>query len=153
MKYEIKKTGLDTFELVTGDLVIPFKRTIGIANKLDNIVAEARLNLAEFLKSKGKTKNDLIVEKKLGNGTTTYDETAYNELEKTFIEKEQLKTINSIIESAFGMDIVELVTKMGVDPNSTDTKVNNEMAIFGQKIMTVLVEAEKSPSNAPEEEL
>lgn len=153
MKYEIKKTGLDTFELISGDLVIPFKRTIGIANKLDNIVAEARLNLAEFLKSKGKTKNDLIVEKKLGNGTTTYDETAYNELEKTFIEKEQLKTINSIIESAFGMDIVELVTKMGVDPNSTDTKVNNEMALFGQKIMTVLIEAEKSPSNAPEEEL
>ena len=153
MKYEIKKTGLDTFDLISGDLVIPFKRTIGIATKLDNIVAEARLNLAEFLKSKGKTKNDLIVEKKLGNGTTTYDETAYNELEKTFIEKEQLKTINSIIESAFGMNIVELVTKMGVDPNSTDAKINNEMALFGQKIMAVLIEAEKNPSDAPEEEL
>ena len=65
---------------------------------LDGITAEAKFKLGDFLTKKGKTKDDLVVKKDLGNGKIIYDETNYLQLENQFIQEEQILTVNKIIE-------------------------------------------------------
>lgn len=147
MEYEFKKISLDEFELVykkdNEEKKIPFKRTVGIAEMLEGITAEAKFKLGDFLTKKGKTRDDLIVKRDLGNGKVVYDENNYLQLERQFIQEEQILTVNKIIEKCFDMNMVKLFEELGIDLTSTDPKIGKEMEIFGQKLMMVLTQEEK----------
>ena len=151
MEYEFKKISLDEYELIykkdNEEKKIPFKRTVGIAEMLEGITAEAKFKLGEFLTKKGKTRDDLIVKRDLGNGKVVYDENNYLQLEQQFIQEEQILTVNKIIEKCFNMNMFKLFGELGIDLSSTDPKVCKEVELFGQKLMTVLSQNdEKSPS-------
>lgn len=139
MKYEFKTIGLDSFELhYTKDnkeKVVPFKRTVEMAKKLQSVEATARFNMMEYLNSIGKTKNDLVITKK-ENGKTIIDETNYREFENKFIEEESLKIVNEIYEMTLGMNLVEIVTEL----NFADEK---EVFKFSQKMRELLLNEKK----------
>ena len=151
MNYEFKKISLDDYELIykknNEEKKIPFKRTVGIAEMLEGITAEAKFKLADFLTKKGKTKDDLVIKKDLGNGKIIYDETNYLQLENEFIQEEQTLTLNKIIEKAFGMNIIKLFEELGIDTESTDPVLGQQMVLFGQKFMTILTQSDDTPSS------
>lgn len=144
MEYEFKKISLDEYELVykkgNEEKKIPFKRTVGIAEMLEGITAEAKFKLGDFLTKKGKTRDDLIVKRDLGNGKVVYDENNYLQLEKQFIQEEQILTVNKIIEKCFDMNMVKLFGELGIDLTSTDPKKAKEMELFGKKLMMILTQ-------------
>lgn len=151
MEYEFKKINLDEYELVykkgNEEKKIPFKRTVGIAEMLEGITAEAKFKLGDFLTKKGKTRDDLIIKRDLGNGKIIYDENNYLQLEKQFIQEEQILTVNKIIEKCFNMNMLKLFGELGIDLTSTDPKIGKEMELFGQKLMMVLTQEEKKNIN------
>ena len=151
MNYEFKKISVDDYELIykknDEEKKIPFKRTVGIAEMLEGITAEAKFKLADFLTKKGKTKDDLVIKKVLGNGKIIYDETNYLQLENEFIQEEQTLTLNKIIEKAFGMNIIKLFEELGIDTESTDPVLGQQMVLFGQKFMTILTQPDDTPSS------
>lgn len=151
MNYEFKKISLDDYELIykknDEEKKIPFKRTIGIAEMLEGITAEAKFKLADFLTKKGKTKDDLVIKKDLGNGKIIYDETNYLQLENQFIQEEQILTMNKIIEKSFNMNIIELFEELGIDTESTDPVLGQQMILFGKKFMTILTQSDDTPSS------
>ena len=61
---------------------------ICLSEMLEGITAEAKFKLVDFLTKKGKTKDDLVIKKDLGNGKIIYDETNYLQLENQFIQEE-----------------------------------------------------------------
>ena len=144
MDYEFKKISLDDYELIYKkngkEKKIPFKRTVEIAEMLDGITAEAKFKLGDFLTKKGKTKNDLVIKKDLGNGKIIYDETNYLQLENQFIQEEQILTVNKIIEKSFNMNMIKLFEELGIDVTSTDPVLGEKMALFGQKLITILTQ-------------
>ena len=152
MEYEFKKISLDEYELIykkdNEEKKIPFKRTVGIAEMLEGITAEAKFKLGEFLTKKGKTRDDLIVKRDLGNGKVIYDENNYLQLEQQFIQEEQILTVNKIIEKCFNMNMVKLFEELGIDLTSNDSKKAKEMELFGKKLMMILTQEEKKNLNA-----
>lgn len=146
MDYEFKKISLDDYELIYKkngeEKKIPFKRTVGIAEMLEGITAEAKFKLADFLTKKGKTKDDLVIKKDLGNGKIIYDETNYLQLENQFIQEEQILTINKIIEKSFNMNIIELFKEIGENPEDTNPELGKDMQLFGEKLITILVKGD-----------
>lgn len=139
MKYEFKIIGLDNFELHykknDEEKIIPFKRTVEMAKKLQSVEATARFNMMEYLNSIGKTKNDLIITKKK-NGKTIIDETNYREFESKFIEEESLKIVNEIYELTLGMNLVEIVNELNFE---------NQQEVFGfsQEMRKLLLNEKK----------
>lgn len=158
MNYKFERISLDEFELIykknDEEKKIPFKRTVKIAEMLEGITAEAKFKLADFLTKKGKTKDDLVIKKDLGNGKIIYDESNYLQLENQFIQEEQILTINKIIEKSFNMNMIKLFEELGVDATSTDPVLNKEMYLFGQKLMTVLTQPDDdTPSSEDNKQL
>lgn len=151
MEYEFKKISLDEYELIykkgNEEKKILFKRTVGIAEMLEGITAEAKFKLGDFLTKKGKTRDDLIVKRDLGNGKVVYDENNYLQLEKQFIQEEQILTVNKIIEKCFDMNMLKLFEELGIDLTSNDSKIAKEMELFGQKLIMILTQEEKKNLN------
>lgn len=116
-KYEFKTIGIDQFELHYEkdgkDVCRPFKRTIELAKRMQSLDATARFNMLSYLNSIGKTKNDLIVERKNADGTTSVDESNYREFENAFLLEERYKLANDIYKITFGVDLVTLVQEIG----------------------------------------
>ena len=116
-KYEFKTIGIDQFELHYEkdgkDVCRPFKRTIELAKRMQSLDATARFNMLSYLNSIGKTKNDLIVERKNADGTTSVDESNYREFESAFLLEERYKLANDIYKITFGVDLVTLVQEIG----------------------------------------
>lgn len=124
VKYEFKKITIDEFELhyTKKDgtkVVIPFKRTIELAKRLQSLDAEARFNMLSYLKSIGKTKNDLIVEKTNPDGTITVDESSYKEFEAKFMEEEGFRLANEIFELVLGKKMLDLLADMGFEDDGS----------------------------------
>ena len=150
MKYEFKTIGTDEFELhydkknadgSSEHKVIPFKRTIEMAKKLQNITAEARFNMFNYLNSIGKTKNDLIIERKTSDGKIEVDESNYKEFESTFLMEEYTKIANEIFEMTLGMDLPTILQEL----NITDSQ---DSQMFSTKLRMILTGSnEKNPSN------
>lgn len=144
MKYEIKEIGLDDYELhykdkEGNDKVIPFKRTVDLAVKIQNIDASSRFKMLNYLTSIGKSKEDLIVERK-ENGKIIRDETNYREFEASFLLQEQFTIALEIYENLFKKDFVELISEMGLN--------EKESAEFGTEIREILIngKVKKIPS-------
>ena len=119
--------------------VIPFKRTVDLAVKIQNIDASSRFKMLNYLTSIGKSKEDLIVERK-ENGKIIRDETNYREFEASFLLQEQFTIALEIYENLFKKDFVELISEMGLN--------EKESAEFGTEIREILIngKVKKIPS-------
>lgn len=135
-KYEIKPIDTDNFELhyINKDnqsVVIPFKRTVELAVKLQSVESNARFKMYEYLTSIGKSKKDLIVERKNGDGTITVDETNYREFEANFLLQEQYKVATEIYKDLLGKTVEELVIDMNLS--------SEESYLFSSKLREILI--------------
>lgn len=134
-KYEFKTIGIDQFELHYEkdgkDVCIPFKRTIELAKRMQSLDATARFNMLSYLNSIGKTKNDLIVERKNADGTTIVDESNYREFENAFLLEERYKLANDIYKIVLGKDLLEILQEIGFNEE-------NEALLFSTKLRMIL---------------
>ena len=135
-KYEIKPIDTDNFELhyINKDkqsVVIPFKRTVELAVKLQSVDSNARFKMYEYLTSIGKSKKDLILERKNGDGTITVDETNYREFEANFLLQEQYKVATEIFKELLGRTGEELVIDMNLS--------SEESYLFSSKLREILI--------------
>lgn len=135
-KYEIKPIDTDNFELhyINKDnqsVVIPFKRTVELAVKLQSVESNARFKMYEYLTSIGKSKKDLIVERKNDDGTITVDETNYREFEANFLLQEQYKVATEIYKDLLGKTVEELVIDMNLS--------SEESYLFSSKLREILI--------------
>lgn len=135
-KYEIKPIDIDNFELhyINKDnqsVVIPFKRTVELAVKLQSVDSNARFKMYEYLTSIGKSKKDLILERKNGDGTITVDETNYREFEANFLLQEQYKVATEIFKELLGRTVEELVVDMNLS--------SEESYLFSSKLREILI--------------
>lgn len=142
MKYEFIKIDLDTYKLVytskdKKEVSIEFKRTIEMAEKLQGIVATARLNMYKELSKQGITKNDLIIKKDDGKGHITYDETNYQEYERFYIQLEEAIILNEMIENLFGKSIKDLFDDMGID-NIPEAEQPMQLQLFSSKLGQII---------------
>ena len=146
MKYEFIETGLDTYELhYTNkdgiEKVIPFKRTVELAKRLQGADAEARIKLMTYLTEMGKTKEDFIIEKHI-DGKIVRDETNYRELEARFIENEAVLLAMDLYKKLFNMELVDLLNDMSINENDLD-KVQD----FSLELRDILINGKvKTPS-------
>ena len=144
-KYEIKPINTDSFELhyISKDnqeVVIPFKRTVELATKLQSVESNARFKMYEYLTSIGKSKKDLIVERKNPDGTITVDESNYREFEANFLLQEQYKVATEIYKEVLGMSVEELVISMNLS--------SEESYLFSSKFREILIKG-VSKDNIP----
>ena len=135
-KYEIKPIDTDNFELhyINKDnqsVVILFKRTVELAVKLQSVDSNARFKMYEYLTSIGKSKKDLIQERKNGDGTITVDETNYREFEANFLLQEQYKVATEIFKDLLGKTVEELVIDMNLS--------SEESYLFSSKLREILI--------------
>lgn len=119
MKYEFKELSLDNYELhyidTTGkEKILPFKRTVELAEKLQSADADARFKMLDYLQKRGKSKNDLIIERH-ENGKTIIDETNYREFEASFMEKEATYLLIDVYKLLFNKTPDEVLFDMGAD--------------------------------------
>lgn len=128
-EFEIIKVGEDEYELksLTNDVVLPFKRNVKLAKEIQNINADAKLDMIAYMKDKGLTKQDLI-DKKIKNGKTYYDETLYRELEQTFVTNKALEVISRLPDIMFGLNAEELAEKIGIKSNEEGERLGSELA-------------------------
>lgn len=143
-KYEFKATGTDTFELcnLTNSEVIPFKRTIDIMSKLQNIEADARLEMIQYMKSKHMKKDDLIERVTNPDGTVSYDESYYREFESGFMRSSYTRIADEIYKTVLGRDMVTILNEIGIKDEG------DEGYMFGLKLREILLGANvgKNPS-------
>ena len=144
-KYEIKPIDLDNFELhyINRDnqpVVIPFKRTVELATKLQSVDSNARFKMYEYLTSIGKSKKDLIVERKNPDGTITVDETNYREFEANFLLQEQYKVATEVFKEVLGRTVEELIIDMNLE--------SEESYLFSSKLREILIKG-VSKDNIP----
>ena len=146
MKYEFKEVSLDEYELHYTDKngkekVIPFKRTVELARKLQSADADARFEMLEYLQSKGKTKEDFIIEKH-ENGKIIVDESNYREFEASFLERKQMELLIEIYKSLFNMEVQDLF----LDMNITE-KDSQKVQDFSLELREILINGKtKTPS-------
>ena len=146
MRYEFKEVSLDNYELhYTNkdgiEKIIPFKRTVELASKIQSGDANARLKLFEYLTKQGKTKNDYIIEKTI-DGKIVRDETNYREVEASFIEREAVELAMEIYKKLFNMELVDLFIDMGINE-----KDQNNVQNFSLELRDILINGKvKTPS-------
>lgn len=150
MNYEFIEKSLDEYELhytnkEGKEVIKPFKRTVDLAVKLQSGDANARFKMLEYLTKNGKTKEDLIIERK-ENGKIIRDETNYREFESSFLLQYQYETAMKLYEELFGMDFNELLLDMGLsEENSND--FNDKIVPFSTELREILVNGKvKTPS-------
>lgn len=88
---------------------IKFKRTIDLAKDIEGVTAQARIKMYKELAEQGLTRNDFIIKKENEDGSITYDETNYLELEKKYMELSQVDLVDKIIKKLFKMDILTFI--------------------------------------------
>lgn len=149
-KYEFKTIGLDQFELhydkeeegIIEHKIIPFKRTIELAKQMQSLDATARFNMLNYLNSIGKTKKDLIVERKTPDGKIEIDESNYREFEESFLREERFRLANQVYESILGMDLLTTLQEVGLD-NEKDA------LLFSTKLRMILMSEETNKEEFP----
>ena len=156
MNYEFIEKSLDEYELhytnkEGKEVIKPFKRTVDLAVKLQSGDADARFKMLDYLTKNGKTKEDLIIERK-ENGKIIRDETNYREFESSFLLQYQYETAMKLYEELFGMDFNELLLDMGLsEENSND--FNDKIVPFSTELREILVNGKvKTPSTTQKNE-
>ena len=125
-KYEFKKNGVDDYTLKYKDKEINFNSNVGIVNRFQNIVAEAKKEMMFDCIKKGIKPDDLVV-KKVENGKTYYDNKMKEELEQIYIQEAQGQVFLDAIKELFGMEAVELFLEIGLETAEETTQFANEI--------------------------
>ena len=160
LAYKFEKVGTDDYVLkyknITGNQEeTPFKRTVQMAQKIQGITVKARIKMYKEMTSYGITKNDLIIETKNSDGTTSYDETNYREYEKNYTEIVATEVIGEIIKDSFGEDLDVLLRDMGVDITKIETNevVKKNVLEFLVKFNGIIAGKEEQEEIPSSEEL
>ena len=132
-EFEIKKIDEDTYELVSliNNEKIEFKKNVELAKAISNVNADAKMDMILYMKEKGITKNDLIIES-VKNGKKYYDESMYLMLEDTFVKQSFVKLVQNISNILFNSSLEELIEKIGL-------KTNEEASRLGKELTSVLM--------------
>lgn len=143
MDYNFEYIDLDTYKLTYTSKdkekkEFTFKRTIEMAKELQGIIASSRLKMFKELSANGMTKNDLIVVRKNADGTISYDESNYRQLEQQYLEVESSLVMDKIVNDCFGMGLVDLLIDLGVNPNSSKQEDIDQVALFSQKFGQII---------------
>lgn len=151
MKYEFIEKTIDEYELHYTDKngkekIIPFKRTVALATKLQSADAEARLELYNFLTSVGKSKKDFVIERTDENGKIIVDETNYREFESDFLMKKQFEIAMNIYKTVFNMEFTDLLNDMGISEETAEDFAN-KLNDFSLELREILINGKvKNPS-------
>lgn len=151
MKYEFIEKTIDEYELHYTDKngeekIIPFKRTVALATKLQSADAEARLELYNFLTSVGKSKKDFVIERTDENGKIIVDETNYREFESDFLMKKQFEIAMNIYKTVFNMEFTDLLSDMGISEETAEDFAN-KLNDFSLELREILINGKvKNPS-------
>lgn len=113
MKYEFIKNGKDDYTLKYKDQEINFKATVDIVKRIQEVPRLARISMISDLNKKGMTLKELTKEIKK-DGKTYYDNSNKDELEKTYIEEEQSKMFQQMIEEMFNKTMLDLFNEIGL---------------------------------------
>lgn len=132
-EFEIKKIDEDTYELVSliNNEKIEFKKNVELAKAISNVNADAKMDMILYMKEKGITKNDLIIEN-VKNGKKYYDESMYLMLEDTFVKQAFVKLVQSISQILFSSTLEEVIEKIGL-------KTSEEASRLGKELTSVLM--------------
>ena len=155
MKYEFIEKTIDEYELHYTDKnneekIIPFKRTVALATKLQSADAEARMELYTYLTSIGKTKQDFIIERTDKNGKIIVDETNYREFESDFLTKKQFEIAMGIYKEVFGIEFNDLLLDMGISAETAEDFAKN-LEQFSTELREILINGKvKNPSTKKE---
>lgn len=136
-KYEFKSIGLDTFELhnLKTKEIITFKRTIDVMKMLQNVEPNARLAMIDFMKSHKDAegnpapirKDDLIIEKTNPDGTKSYDESYYRDMESSFLHQEYTKIATDVYSKTIGKSLEAMVSDLGLENDAEASEFGIEL--------------------------
>lgn len=149
MKYKIETKTIDEYNLIytnkdDEEVKKPFKRNIKLMARIDKVNLLGRIKLSKYLTENNLTKKDFVITTKDKNGNTKYDESNYINLENSFINQELTETFYEVIKDSFGVSIEDLLKDMGVDLNSQDEEVQNQITIFVQEILSLILGINKN---------
>ena len=119
MKYKFEKISEDKYKLSYKDKEFEFKCNVKMMSELQNIVAQARIQMIQDYAKSGRSIKELVIEEKK-DGKTYYDNTNKDELEKIYNEKLTLEYFDSKCNEIFGMNLVDLMQDIGVSDNEAE---------------------------------
>lgn len=127
-EFEIKKIDEDDYELISlvNNETIKFKKNVELAKAISNVNADAKMDMILYMKEKGITKNDLIIEN-IKNGKKYYDESMYLMLEDTFVKQSFVKLVQNISNILFNLSLEELIEKIGLKTNEEASRLGKEL--------------------------
>ena len=132
-KYKIIKNGKDDYTLTYQDKEIKFHSTVGIVNRMQDAIKQARMKMVIDLSKQGMSLKDLEkVEKK--DGKTYVDESNRKALERYYIEDANSIVFMDIIKELMGISWEDLVNDIGLitQDEITDFSIQIGNALTGR---------------------
>ena len=127
MKWNIRKEGIDNYFLEYKDKIIPFHSNVKIVSELQSVYKNARINMIKELKEKGITLQDLTIETKTDDGKVIYDNSQRNYLEESYIQEEQMRVMQDIIQKTLNMSYEDLIIDIGFDSQAETSEFFTEL--------------------------
>lgn len=125
-KYTITKNGVDDYSLKYGETEIKLHSTVGLAEKIQNVLNEARKKMIMDLSANGRTLNDLVKETKQ-DGKTLVDTSNADALESLYIEREYSRVFEECVKDMTGKSFVELIQEIGIETEEEGEKFGEEI--------------------------
>ena len=125
-KYTITKNGVDDYSLKYGETEIKLHSTVGLAEKIQNVLNEARKKMIIDLSANGRTLNDLVKETKQ-DGKTLVDTSNADALESLYIEREYSRVFEECVKDMTGKSFVELIQEIGIETEEEGEKFGEEI--------------------------
>ena len=127
MKWNIRKEGIDNYFLEYKDKIIPFHSNVKIVSELQSVYKNARINMIKELKEKGITLQDLTIETKTDDGKVIYDNSQRNYLEESYIQEEQMRVMQDIIQKTLNMSYEDLIIDIGFESQADTSEFFTEL--------------------------
>lgn len=125
-KYTITKNGVDDYSLKYGETEIKLHSTVGLAEKIQNVLNEARKKMIMDLSVNDRTLNDLVKETKK-DGKTIVDTSNADALESLYIEREYSRVFEECVKDMTGKSFVELIQEIGIETEEEGEKFGEEI--------------------------
>lgn len=126
MKYEFIKITDDVRKLKYKDKEFEFKVNVKLISEMQGLIAEARIQMIQDYAKRGQSIKDLTIEVKK-DGKTYYDNSNKQELEQIYNEKLTLEFFNKKCEEIFNMDLVSLISDIGITTEEESNKFATEL--------------------------
>lgn len=125
-KYIITKNGVDDYSLKYGETELKLHSTVGLAEKIQNVLSEARKKMIMDLSVNDRTLNDLVKETKK-DGKTVVDTSNADALESLYIEREYARVFEDCIKEMTGKSFIELIQEIGLETEEEGEKLGEEL--------------------------